>query len=128
MGSPAQNIPPRPFLVPGVRDALPQIIPRLRQAGKIALDLGNVAQITQQLISVGVIAASAVQMKITTGPFVPIKDATKRARLYRKASYRNAGDMKRARMMEQWLAGDFSPLIDTGAMRMAVTFVVRPKR
>lgn len=126
-GSPKHNIPARPFLVPGVRDAMPTLLPMLKKAGELALDFKEPGAVTQQLVKVGLAAASAVQMKITTGPFQPIADATKRARLYRKASYRNASAMQKHRMMEKWLGGDFTPLVDTGAMRQAVTFVVRPK-
>ena len=126
-GSPAQNIPARPFLVPGVRDALPRLLPKLKKAGELALDFKNVSAITQQLTAVGLIAASAVQMKITTGPFQPIADATKRARLYRKLGYRNASEARKQKMMAKWMAGDFKPLLDSGAMRASVTFVIRPK-
>ena len=126
-GSPAQNIPARPFLVPGVRDALPALLPKLKRAGQLALDFKGPVPVTQALIGVGIAAASAVQMKITTGPFQPIADATKRARLYRKMGYRNASEARKQKMMAKWMAGDFKPLLDSGAMRASVTFVIRPK-
>ena len=34
-GSPAQNIPARPFLIPGVEDAMPKLLPNVRCAGEI---------------------------------------------------------------------------------------------
>ena len=126
-GSPAQNIPARPFLVPGVRDALPSLLPKLKRAGQLAMDFKGPGPVTQALISVGLAAASAVQMKITTGPFQPIADATKRARLYRKLGYRNASEARKQKMMAKWMAGDFKPLIDTGSLRNSLTFVIRPK-
>lgn len=126
-GSPAQNIPARPFLIPGVQGAMSTLLPKLRKAGTQALDFKGASAVTEQLTAVGIAAASAVQLKITDGPFVPIKDATKRARLERKIGYRNASDARKASMMVKWMAGDFSPLIDTGALRAAITFVVRPK-
>ena len=127
LGSPINNIPARPFLVPGVRDALPALLPKLKRAGQQALDFKGVPAIVEQLIAVGLAAASAVQMKITTGPFEPIKDATKRARLTRKAGYRNASDARKLKMMAKWMAGDFKPLIDTGSLRSSISFAIRPK-
>lgn len=126
-GYPPLNIPPRPFLVPGVRAALPVLIPKLKRVGQQALDFKGVGVVTEGLIGVGLAAASAVQMKITTGPFEPIKDATKRARLRRKAGYRKASDARKAKMMAKWMGGDFAPLIDSGALRASISFAIRPK-
>lgn len=126
-GDPARNIPARPFLVPGVRGALPRLIPKLKKAGQVAIDLKNISAITKQMIDVGNVAATAVQMKITNGPFAPIAEMTKRGRLTRKESYKNASAKRKATMMTKWMAGNFKPLIDTGAMRQAITFVIRPK-
>ena len=91
-GSPIKNIPARPFLVPGVQGAMPALLPKLKKAGELALDFKSVGDVTQQLVAVGLAAAAAVQLKITDGPFVPIKDATKAARLRRKVGYQNADD------------------------------------
>jgi hypothetical protein len=126
-GSPARNIPARPFLIPGIEGALDRLIPLMRKTGVQALSFGDVGAITAGLIAVGLAGASAVQMKITTGPFEPIKDRTKRDRLTRKASYINASPKRQAEMMAKWMGGDFKPLIDTGALRQSITFVVRPK-
>ncbi len=127
MGSPAQNIPARPFLVPGVQGALPTLIPLLKKAGQQAMDLGEVSKVTQALIRVGIAAASAVQMKITDGPFVPISERTKEGRLRRKAAYQNASEKRKTKMMAKWLGGDFAPLIDTGSLRSSISFVIRAK-
>ncbi len=126
-GSPAQNIPARPFLIPGVEGALPDLLPRLQRAGRAALDFEARTAVTGRLINIGLAAAKAVQMKITDGPFVPISDRTKMGRLTRKESYKNASEKRKRAMMLKWMGGDFKPLIDTGAMRAAVTSVIRPK-
>jgi hypothetical protein len=104
-GAPRANIPARPFLNPGVRDAEPQI-DRIFRAGAIAaLNSKQPASGVGRLVlnQVGVAAVSAVQRKMTTGPFAPLKPAT----IKRKKSSR--------------------PLIDTGQLRASVTWVVRPK-
>ena len=126
-GSPIKNIPARPFLVPGVQGAMPALLPKLKKAGEGALDFKGIGDVVQQLTAVGLAAAAAVQMKITDGPFVPIADATKAARLRRKVGYRNASDARKSTMMAKWMGGDFSPLIDSGSLRNSITFVVRPK-
>jgi hypothetical protein len=105
-GVPSRNIPPRPFLRPGVASVQPQIISHLRAAGAAALD-GNVTEVTRQYKSMGQLAASAVQRKIVDGPFAPLAPRTVEAR---KARGRKP---------------PFLPLIDTGQLRRAVTWVLR---
>ncbi len=104
-GSPAQNIPARPFLHPGVADAREGIQLHMKKAGQLALR-GKTDEIGQELEKVGLIAAASVQRKITDGPFEPLKPATLAARRRRGRT------------------GDH-PLIDTGQLRRAVTYVVR---
>ena len=104
-GSPAQNIPARPFLHPGVANAREGIELHMKKAGQLALR-GKQDEIGQELEKVGLIAAASVQKKITDGPFQPLKPATLAARRRRGRT----GDR---------------PLIDTGQLRRAITYVVR---
>lgn len=104
-GSPAKNIPARPFLHPGIANARADIETHMKKAGQLALR-GKPEQIDQELEKVGLIAQASVQKKITDGPFEPLKPATLAAR--------------RARGRE----GD-RPLIDTGQLRRAITYIVR---
>lgn len=106
-GAPEANIPARPFLIPGVERIQDQAIARLKKAGQKALE-GEVAQIDQQMRAVGLIAQSAVQKKITDGPFVPLKPRTIAERVARGRT-------------------GTKPLIDTGALRQSITFVVADK-
>ena len=104
-GSPAQNIPARPFLHPGVINARDGIELHMKKAGQLALR-GKQDEIGQELEKVGLIAAASVQKKITDGPFQPLKPATLAAR------------RRRGRTGER-------PLIDTGQLRRAITYIVR---
>lgn len=104
-GSPAAHIPPRPFLIPGIESVKDQVVNRLQAAAKKALD-GDVSAVDSALMQIGLLAQSAVQKKITDGPFVPLAPATIAAR---KAKG-HAG---------------IKPLIDTGALRQAVSYVIR---
>lgn len=101
-GAPAANIPPRPFLVPGVSGAQGKFEPHLKAAANAALS-GDGGKVSQGLQRAGIVAASAVKSKIDEGPFAPLSDTT----IQRK--------------------GSDKPLIDTGQMRNAVTSVVRKK-
>lgn len=107
-GSPAQNIPPRPFLVPGVESARAKFIPHMKQAGISALE-GKAGDVDRGFEGAGMIAASSVQQKITEGPFTPLSSVTLAKR------------RAKGRTSEK-------PLIDTGQLRRSVTYVVRNKK
>ena len=72
-GSPADNIPARPFLVPGVKDARAAILVSFRQAADAVLEGKDP---TQYLEQAGETAKASVQDKIRTGPFVPLARET----------------------------------------------------
>ena len=106
-GSPAANIPARPFLVPGIESAKEKISSKLKAVGKAALS-GKIDQIEPGFENVGLIAQMAVQKKIVDGPFEPLKPGTLAAR-------RRRGVIRT------------HPLIDTGVLRQAITYAVRDK-
>lgn len=106
-GSPAQNIPERPHLVPGVEDARDKIERRLKAGAQVALS-GKVAEVDATLTAIGITAENAVKSKITAGPFAPLSPKTIAKR---KAKGRTGT----------------KPLIDTGQYRRAITHVVRKK-
>lgn len=106
-GSPAQNIPARPFLVPGVESVEPEIARRY-QAGALAVLDGRATDLDPTHSAVGLIAVAAVQAKIADGPFVPLAPRTLAAR------------QAKGRTGEK-------PLIDTGQLRRAQNFVIRRK-
>jgi hypothetical protein len=107
-GSPAANIPPRPFLEPGVRSAQSPIAAQLRKGATAAVE-GNIAAVTQALNSAGLVAQAAVRRYITTASFTPLKPATLRAR------------------KRKGFKGE-KPLIETGQLRNAVNYVLRNRR
>jgi hypothetical protein len=106
-GSPAQHIPPRPFLEPGVRAAKDDLVVRLKQAADYALQ-GNKRATIRALHATGIIAQNAVRKKITDGPFIPLAPSTLAARAARGVTRTK-------------------PLIDTGQLRAAITYVLRGK-
>lgn len=106
-GSPAQNIPERPFLVPGVAGAQSKFTPHLKAAGLSALE-GKTALIERDFDRAGFVGANAVKAKITDGPFTPLSPKT----LQKRRAKGRTGE---------------KPLIDSAQMRRAVTHVVRKK-
>lgn len=105
-GAPGANIPARPFLVPGVSDAMPHVIPRLRAAAKLATE-GNAAAVGSGMHEAGLVAVNAVRSKITAGQFAPLAESTIAARRRRGRT------------------GEMKPLIDTGKLLAAITYVIR---
>lgn len=103
-GAPEANIPARPFLIPGVKNAQKETVVRLRQAGKAALE-GRKADVDKALNAAGLGAQNSVRRKITEGPFVPLKPATLAAR--RRKGRKGT-----------------KPLIDTTQLRSAISYVI----
>lgn len=106
-GAPEKNIPPRPWLNPGVDSAKTEIAARFMKTAEAALD-GKIDAVEKGLNGAGLIAQNAVRKKITDGPFQPLAETTLASR------------RRRGRTGEK-------PLIDTGQFRRAVTYVLRPK-
>lgn len=127
-GAPEANIPARPFLVPAIESMQDKVITRLRRAGVAALD-GKPQEMQNQFNRLGLEAVKVVKDKLEDGPFVPLAESTKRARLTRTKAYQNASLKTRQKMMKNFL-GDpegIRPLIDMGKMRDAVTYVIVKK-
>ena len=127
-GAPEHGIPARPFLIPGVRDAQKEIAQKMQSATVNALS-GDKAGFNKYLRQAGQIGASAVKNKIDNGPFVALADSTLRARARKQAiSGGTKADRKAAKAA--LASGDYSkinakPLIDTGQLIAAVTYIVR---
>lgn len=106
-GSPAANIPARPWLRPGVDDAREEIVRRYRTGAQAIIE-GRLSDADQVHHAIGQVAAAAVKRRIVDGDFAPLAPAT--------IAKRKA----RGRKSEK-------PLTDTGQMRNAVTYVVRSR-
>ncbi|BCU90714.1 Uncharacterised protein [Yersinia pseudotuberculosis] len=109
-GSPAQNIPARPHLQPGVRSVQDETTQKLKQAAQ-AVFAGNTAAADRALNQAGAIAMNAVKRYIIVGNLTPLAPATLYARKHRKYAKRKGEN----------------PLIDTGKYREIITYIVRDK-
>ena len=111
-GSPAANIPARPFLQPGIQAAIPAIIARLRAGAVKALAFPPDPSVgTQTLMGVGLLAQNSVRAVITAGIPPPLAASTIRARRTRKVAPRTGT----------------VPLLDTSQLIRSISFVLRPK-
>jgi hypothetical protein len=110
-GSPAQNIPPRPTLVPGVRSVRKEVGSKMRAAMRRAMKTGADVEtvLDAGLKAAGLTAVSAVQQRIRANTPPPLAESTLRKRKKRGVTRTNT-------------------LIDTGEMMKSVTYVIRDKR
>ena len=107
-GSPQRNIPPRPFLIPGVEEAGEKVSKIL---GASAMNIKDIESIDIALNKAGLAASQTVKRRITQSTDIEeLKASTVKARERRK-SRKRTGEMK--------------PLIDTGQMINSITYVVR---
>lgn len=122
-GAPEANIPARPHLIPGVRKIQPEAMRQLRNAVLEALK-GNTGVIKPTLMRLGVMGRDSVKSTMTAGLAPPLAAATIKARLRRRRSW-SLG--KRQKIFAGLQPGDIKPLIDTGALLNAYTYVIRDK-
>lgn len=124
-GSPAQNIPARPHLTPGVQSVQIRTVDKLKLAATAALE-GDAAAADRALNAAGMIAADGVKRYMTITGFTPLAESTLKARAAR-------GRKGAAKELASRAAGNAAdnanarPLIDQGQYRRAITYVVRNK-
>ena len=123
-GSPAMNIPARPFLVPGVERVQKEASDQLVKAVDAAL-AGNHQKMMLLLSSAGMKAMNSVRAYFVDGEFKPLSLVTIKARARRG----HKGAKKYLKQLETGSpeTGLVYPLIDTAQMRKSVTYVIMKK-
>ena len=104
-GSPANNIPARPHLIPGVAAVQDKAVARLTQAASAAAT-GRMSDAERHLHAAGLIAQNSVRRTLTTAAYRPLSERTLAERQARGRT-------------------GTKPLIDTGQYRNSITYVVR---
>lgn len=104
-GAPEANIPARPVLYPAAAEVQKTWVPMLKRAAEYAMK-GDRTSMMNQFHAIGLLGQNAMRKRITDGPFIPLKPATLAAR---RAKGRTGT----------------KPLIDTGQLRRALTYVIR---
>lgn len=106
-GSPANNLPPRPHLLPGVQDARPKVEPELQAGVNAALD-GDAQLVDTRLNRAGIVAAGAVKAKVNSNVQPALSERTLAERRRRGVTRENT-------------------LVDTAQYRNSITHVVRKR-
>lgn len=110
-GSPAANIPPRPFLVPGVKSAKQEVTASMEAAMRAALNDDD-RTVKKLLEQTGMQAVSAVKLYMRNGEFEPLKPNT--------IKNRNRSRLTSGKRENEKEGLKIQPLINTGALRDAI--------
>lgn len=114
-GSPVNNIPPRPFLVPGLEANREIIVDGLKGAMDCALK-GDEKKCGQALERLAIRSASAVKSYMQTADFEPLKPRT--------IANRNRSRLTKGTRENEREGVGIRPLINTGQLRDAIDGVV----
>jgi len=126
-GSPATNIPARPFLREGVEEGLPKCEKQLKKA----VDLALAGKSTEPALhGVGLSAQNAVRHYMSTADFVPLSKYTLEQRVKRAGIGVKIGKGAQAELDarargEAPSNENARPLIDTGELRKSITYAIR---
>lgn len=126
-GAPEQNIPARPFMRESIEDNVPVLTQKLMKIGKRVLKRASLTEIEQGFNELGIAAQFAIRRKINEGIPPPLAEIT----LLKRAAKGRKGAKKELKLRAQGVAPSTQfakPLIDTGQLRNAANYVVRPKR
>jgi hypothetical protein len=133
-GSPAANIPARPFMQPGITAAQSPISARMKQAALNVIDGGEDAGDTA-LNQAGLIAQSSIRKVIGEGIPPPLAPSTVANRFrQRKTKTRRKGETEYLRLIGQGSSAEdaqkatgIKPLLNTGQLRNSITYVLRKR-
>lgn len=130
-GAPEANIPARPVVHPAISGAQAQITAALGAAGKAAV-AGNPEGVDKGFHATGLIAQNAMRARISAGPFAPLSPKTIAARAAKRGTKRRKGEQQYLDLVKGGMApaaaqtaAGIKPLIDTGQLRRALTYVIR---
>lgn len=126
-GDSEANIPRREFMRPGMESAKDQVTATLTATAARLLRRPSKLVVQQGLMQVGIQVQVAIKKEINKGVPPPLSEAT----LLKRAAKGRKGAAKELERRAQGLppSTQFAkPLIDTGQLRNAVNFVIRPRR
>jgi len=130
-GSPANNVPARPFLIPGVKKSQAASLRQLRQAADEALE-GNASASDQALNRAGIVAANEVKHVINSNIPPPLKPGTIRSRARSRGAKRRESEQVYLDLVRKGVDAGAAQsetgivsLVNTGQLRNSITYVVR---
>jgi len=128
-GSPAQNIPARPFMKPGIERAKKDIEKAMEIGARACLD-GVEDAVDIALHKVGLIAQRSIRNRINEGIEPPLAEATLKARIMANRAAKGARAELARREAGRMPSSTVSakPLIVTGQLRNSINYVIRDKK
>ena len=126
-GSPARNIPARPFMRPGIAAAKSDVIRAMRQGADKVLS-GEAGAGSQALHKAGLIAQLKIRATINDGIPPPLADGTLKGRIRSRRGVKGASAELASRKAGNAASlGLAKPLVKTGQLRNSINYVVRKK-
>lgn len=128
-GSPEKNIPARAHLIPGIEDIQNEAAELLRDAAQKALT-GSLGAVEANLNKIGLLGQNAVRARFVDNDWPPLADRTLDYQALRKDDEGNVLTDKKGkarRKKSRRKRERVNPLIDTGQLRKAYTYVIRKK-
>lgn len=129
-GAPEANIPARPFMSPAISDAKDKLANKLGQILQAVLAGSQSILVEQGLHQVGLIGKIAIQKKINEGIPPPLAESTLLNRISKGAKSGQKGAKEELKRRAKGLAPSTAfakPLVDTGQLRNAADYAIRPK-
>lgn len=123
-GSPAQNIPARPFMTIGIDNAKEPALAQLKKAAGDQLEKTDSANVTRGLKLAGQIAENAIKAAINSSIAPQLADSTLRARA-RRGRKGAIAELKSRQEGNEPSTENARTLVDTGAMRNSIKYVIR---
>ncbi len=130
-GSPANNVPARPFLIPGVKNSRAASLRQLRQAADAAL-AGETTKVDPALSRAGIVAANEVKHVINSNIPPPLKPGTIRGRARARGTKRRESEQVYLDLVRKGVDAGAAQaetgivsLVNTGQLRNSITYVVR---
>jgi hypothetical protein len=131
-GSPAQNVPARPWLVPGVSKVLRTALEHVVNAAGALVD-GNRAKADAELNAAGIVAMNGARTEISSNIPPPLAPSTIRGRKYARGTKSRRPEEDRYHALvkggmppgEAQNAAGIVSLISTAQLRNSITYVIR---
>ena len=130
-GSPASNVPARPFLVPGVEKAKTPALRQLKGAADAAL-AGDQAKVLQGLNRAGIAASNEVKHTINSNIPPPLAPSTIKNRHRGRETKQRESEQVYADLVAKGVDPGAAQnevgivaLVNTGQLRNSITYVVR---
>lgn len=129
-GQPERNIPARPFMVPGITEAQDKIADQLGALAKRIVRTKQSLIVEPGMHRVGITAMVALKKKINEGIPPPLAEATLRNRMRRGKNVGKSAkfELERRAQGEAPSTEFAKPLIDTGALRNSINYVIRKRK